>query len=154
MSEVLIKIGMDVPTYIFNVPKIKRRVNTLFNEMEDDIKARFDEIYNFIIEHRKDSKEEYKFSYDEIVASFKLYFYKVIIHEAIKIVFIADGRYDMVDNILKLLSKENLKKAILGDPMISAFEDALKDLPSGTGFSKSLHGSMMLLLQAKFLGNC
>lgn len=48
MSDVLVKIEKTVPITIFELPQIKLRVDNLFNEIEDDIKVRFDEVKAFI----------------------------------------------------------------------------------------------------------
>ena len=82
----------------------------------------------------------------------QVYFYKSILNEAVKLTFTENGKYDMVANILEALSDEKLKADILGEPMIYAFEMAMRNLPSDGCLTTCLHGSTMLLLEKEFLG--
>ena len=152
MSEVFVRIEKAVPITIFELPEIKLRVDTLFNNMKDDIKARFDEVKAFITKDEGDKHMYGKIAYDEITDLFKIYFYKSILNEAVKLTFTENGKYDMVANILEALSDEKLKADILGEPMIYAFEMAMRNLPSDGCLTTCLHGSTMLLLEKEFLG--
>ena len=152
MSEVFVRIEKAVPITIFELPEIKLRVDTLFDNMKDDIKARFDEVKAFITKDEGDKHRYGKIAYDEITDLFKIYFYKSILNEAVELTFTENGKYDMVANILEVLSDEKLKADILGEPMIYAFEKAIKNLPSNGDLTACLHGSTMLLLEKEFLG--
>ena len=152
MSEVLVKIEKEVPVTIFEHPKIKVRVDTLFEEMEGDIKARFDEVKAFLIGDRERDKKYSSISYEQITSLFKIYFYKVILNEAVQVTFSEDSEYDIISNILKLLSKEELKKAILGEPMIYAFESATNQFKEESALGMATRGSKKLLLEKEFLG--
>ena len=151
MSKVLVRIEKEVPTTIFELPEIKLRVDTLFDNMKDDIKARFDEVKAFITKNEGDKRRYGKIAYDEITDLFKIYFYKSIINEAVELTFTENGKYDMVANILEILSDEKLKADILGEPMIYAFEKAISNLPC-EGLTGCVHGGTMLLLEKEFLG--
>lgn len=119
--------------------------------MKDDIKARFDEVKAFITKNEGDKFRYGKIAYDEIADLFKIYFYKFIINEAVELTFTENGKYDMVANILEILSDEKLKADILGEPMIYAFEKAIRNLPCN-GLTVSIHGGTILLLEKEFLG--
>ena len=152
MRNVLVKIEKAVPTDIFELPQIKLRVEELFDDMKDDIRARFDEVKAFITKSER-SKERYgMISYDEIVAWFKIYFYKFILNEAVEITFTQSGKYDVVENILEVLTGQKLNEAIFGKQMIDAFGMVIRNMPSDSGLVKSLHGSTILLLEKEFLG--
>lgn len=152
MSKVLVRIEKEVPTTIFELPEIKLRVDTLFDNMKDDIKARFDEVKAFITKNEGDKRRYGKIAYDEITDLFKIYFYKSIINEAVELTFTENGKYDMVANILEILSDEKLKADILGEPMIYAFEKAIRNLPRDGFTVASIHGGTILLLEKEFLG--
>ncbi len=104
--------------------------------MKDDIKARFNEVKAFIT---KDEGDKHRYG-------------KIAYNEAVELTFTENGKYDMVANILEVLSDEKLKADILGEPMIYAFEKAIKNLPSNEDLTACLHGSTMLLLEKEFLG--
>lgn len=148
MSEVLLKIEKAVPTKIFDSPNIKEKLDTLFSEADDSIKKRYDEIKTFI--SRKENDEYSQIQYNDILALFKIYFCKFILNEAVEITF-TEERYNVAENILGILSEEKLNAAILGKPMINAFELAIRQMPSDSGCGACLHGSTMLLLEKNFL---
>lgn len=104
MSDVLVRIEKAVPITIFELPEIKLRVDTLFDNMKDDIKARFDEVKAFITKDEGDKHRYGKIAYDEITDLFKIYFYKSILNEVVELTFTENGKYDMVANILEALS--------------------------------------------------
>lgn len=152
MSNVLVKIEKAVPTDIFELPQIKLRVDELFDEMKGDIRARFDEVKAFITKTERDKERYGMISYDEIVDSFKIYFYKSILNEVVEITFTQSGKYNVMENILEVLSDQKLKDAVFGKQMIDAFGMAIRKIPSDSGLVKTLHGSTMLLLEKEFLG--
>lgn len=150
MSDVLVTIEKAVPITIFEVPEIKLRVDTLFDKMVGDIKSRFDEVKGFITKTETDKKRYGEISYDEIASWFKIYFYKSILNEVVEIMFSKEGKYDVIAIILELLSDEKLREAILGKPMIDAFKDVMRKIPSDGGLP--LLGSKMILMDKEFLG--
>lgn len=152
MNEVLVSIKTEVPITIFELPQVKEKVKPLFKKMESEIKARFDEIKTFILD-RRNNKEKYEaISYDEVVKVFKIYFYKSILNAVVKITFSDKGKYDVVDNILSLLTEEKLKDAILGKPMIDSFKYVIRKLPHDDCLGTCLNGSTIILLEKEFLG--
>jgi len=151
MDKVLVKITRTVPTTIFELPKIKERVNPLFKEMENDIKSRFYEIKDFLTKGKEDSRYN-KICYDDVATVFKIYFYKSILNDAVEVAFSENSKYDVVEIIVDLLCKEKLKEAILGEPMIWSFEKTMRALPSEGGLTGIMNGSTMLLLEKQFLG--
>ena len=118
MSDVLVKIEKTVPITIFELPQIKLRVDNLFNEIEDDIKVRFDEVKAFITKSEADKRIYGKIEYDEIATLFKIFFYKSVLNDVVEMTFEENDKYDVVKNILEILSYDKLKKAVLGEPMI------------------------------------
>ena len=147
MKKTLVRIEKEIPLTIFDEPVLQKQVAHLFNGAEEKIKARVNEIVAFI---KSDYTDE--LSYDNIAFLFKGYFFKVILNEAVEITFSGQGKYDVLSNILSLLTEEKLETAIMGKPMIAAFSNAIRSIPSETFFDKINHGSDIMLLEKEFLG--
>lgn len=145
--KTLVRIQKDVPLTIFDEPSLAKRIDDLFNGAEEKMKARVDEIVKFL---ESDATDE--FSYENISFLFKGYFFKLILNEAVEITFAGQENYDILSNILSLLSKEKLETAIMGEPMIDAFSNAIRSIPIDSALSACLHGSKILLLEKEFLG--
>ena len=145
--KLLVRIEKDVPLTIFDEPTLAKQVDNLFNGAEEKIKKRIDEIVKFL---KKDDTEQ--FSYENIAFLFKGYFFKEILNEAVEKTFSGHGNYDILSNIISLLSEDKLKKAIIGKPMIDAFSNAIRSIPSEGFFDKINNGSDILILEKEFLG--
>ncbi len=149
MEKVLVRIEAEVPITIFELPQVKEKVKPLFTKMESEIKARYDEIKTFI----KDRKQRYEsISYDEVSKVFRIYFYKFILNDIVKVTFSDSNKFDVVDNILELLTEEKLKDAILGAPMLCAFKKLIAELPNDDVFDAISDGGTMIALEKEFLG--
>jgi len=145
--ETLVRIEKAVPINIFNEPILAKHVDNIFKVAEEKMKARIDEITKFL---RLDSVEE--LSYENIAFLFKVYFFKFILNEAIEITFQGNRNYDIISNILSLLSEEKLETAIMGAPMVDAFSKAIRSIPNTSALSATSHGSKILLLEKEFFG--
>ena len=141
-----VRIEKDVSVTIFDEPTLAKQVDNLFNGAEEKMKARVNEIVKFL---DMDSTDE--LSYDNIAFLFKGYFFKLILNEAVEITFAGQGNYDILSNILPLLSEEKLETAIMGEPMIDAFSKAISSIPNDSGLSAALHGSKILY---NYCGEC
>lgn len=146
-KTVLVRVVTNVPTTIFEKPVLKVLVSNLFDSNEEKIKARINEILTFL-----GSDYSEKLSSDEIEFLFKVYFYKVVLNEAVKMTFAENANLDALGNIISLLTNEKLENAIMGEPMIDAFSKAIRALPDEGLLSPVLHGSKIMLLRSKFLG--
>jgi len=147
--KTLVRIQKNVPLTIFDEPVLAEKVANLFNGAEEKIKARFNEIIIFL---ESDSTDE--LSYSNITFIFKVYFYKMILNEAVEMTFSKQGKYDILSNILSLLTEEKLETAIMGEPMIDAFSNAIRSITTTSVLSKALNGSKILLLEKTFQGKC
>lgn len=145
--KILVRIEKEITLTIFDVPVLQIQVSSLFNGAEEKIKARVDEIVKFL---ELDSINE--LSHDNILFLFKVYFYKLILNEAVEMTFSGQGTYDVIDNILSLLSEEKLENAIMGKPMIDAFSNAIRTIPNTSFLSPVLRSGKILLLEKEFLG--
>lgn len=142
-----IRVEINIPTTIFEKPALKKHVSKLFDSNEEKIKTRINEILTFL-----GSDYAEKLSSDKIAFFFKGYFYKVILNEAVKMTFSEEANFDALENIISLLTNENLENAIMGEPMIDAFSRAIRNLPDEGLLSPVLHGSKIMLLEKEFLG--
>lgn len=143
----LVRIQTNVSLAIFDEPSLAKQVDYLFDGSEEKLKERIDEIVKFL---ESDTTDE--FSYENIAYLFKGYFFKLILNEAVEMTFAYQGSYDILSNILSLLTKEKLETAIMGKPMIDAFSSAIRSMPTNGGLSAALHGGKILLLEKRFLG--
>jgi hypothetical protein len=145
--EILVRIEKNIPLTIFDEPVLKSRVTYLFNDADEKIKARINEIVTFL---KLESTSE--LSYDNIAFFFKMYFYKLILNEAVEMTFSGEGNYDALSNVLSLLSEEKMESAIMGKPMIDAFTKVICSIPTNSALSACLYGSKILLMEKEFLG--
>ena len=146
-NKISVRIETNIPITIFEKPVLKVLVSNLFDSNEEKIKSRVNEILTFI-----GSDYIEKLSSDEIVFFFKGYFYKLILNEAVKMTFSEEANFDALKNIKSLLTNEKLENAIMGEPMIEAFSKAIRNLPNDGFLTPVLHGSKIMLLKSKFLG--
>lgn len=147
MLTTLVRIETEVPLTIFDEPSSKEQVNQLFDGSEEKIKARVDEIVKFL---RAESAKE--LSYSNIRVLFERYFYEFILNEAVKVSLTEKEKYNILSNILSLLTVENLEAAIMGKPMINAFTRAIRSMPDTDSLvSPRRRGNMIYLLNHHFV---
>ena len=147
--KTLVRIQKNVPLIIFDEPALAEQMAILFKGAEKKIKARFNEIITFLELEPAD-----ELSYSNITFLFKVYFCKMILNEAVEMTFSTfskKGKYDMLSKILSLLTEENFETAIMGEPMIDAFSNAINSIPTTDALSKTLNRSKVLLLKKTFL---
>ena len=72
----LVRIETEVPLIIFDEPTLKKKVDRLFDDSEEKIKARVEEIVKFL---RAESANE--LSYSNIKILFREYFCEFILNE-------------------------------------------------------------------------
>lgn len=143
-----VRIDTIVPLTIFEKPVIKEHSDALFCNMENDIKKRIDEILKYINENLHLELTE-DFSYSSLYHMFKFYFYECVLKDAVNITLTEPGKYNIIDNILSLLTTDSLKLATYGFPMLNAFKSAIKKLPSS--FDTSIRDINVMLIEKKFL---
>lgn len=135
---------------IFESPKVKQKVDKIFEKTKKKFCARFDEIKAFIMEHRRDV-EYREISYDEVFSRFKELLFDEVAKIAVEKAFSTDN-HDLEKNLINELSIELVETAIMQRTMIEAFSDAIIGIRSNTYFGLASKGSMMLLLKNEFLG--
>ena len=144
--KIFARIKATVPLSIFDEPVLQKQITELFNGLEEKFKARFNEIITFLEANSSD-----ELSYENIMFLFKGYFYKWILNETIEMTFTESGKYDVLSNILSLLTEDNLETAIMGKPMIDAFVLANRNRLTALGLPEEINGGQRILLERKFL---
>lgn len=139
-------VEKEVPSNIFERSDVQARVQELFVDAEGMIDARIKEITEFL-----DIEPCYELTHKHIYALFEGYFCKHIANEAIQMAFMEQGNYNILDNIMSLLTKRQLRAAIYGKPMIDAFSRAIRSIPNEHALDASIHGSKILLLRKEYL---
>ena len=158
--ELQMDINTKVSLSIFEEPQIAKRVDDLLKNMETDFKKRIDEIFSilhlvFLDEGAtlSDSTKKtnvvfhqlsYKNIYDIIM---KKYFESTEIG-AINLA-IYSHQYDIYNNILSLLTKEELKKAINGNLMWNTFMSIVQSIPESKDTSQSINTLIFFLHKKK-----
>lgn len=147
MNEIFVRIETKVPVTIFEDSKVKEKVDALFNETEEKFKARYREVLKVV-----DMKRTEELSLENISYLFKIYFYKYILNDAVELALTNNGKYDILQNVISLITKERVEKEIMGKSMIEAFSRAIRTIPTDSALGATLNGSKILLLEKKFLG--
>lgn len=140
------KIETTVNDSIFETPAIATRVSDLLCEEKKLFDERYEEIKNFI-DFEKDFES---LSKDNVFTLFKGYWFKSIINKAIESIFSEGSDYNVYNAIVNLLTNQNLKEAIMGEPMIDAFSMAIRQIPDDI-FYFPIRGSKILLLHKKYI---
>ena len=143
-------IKITVPFDIFNEPHLNACLNNMLKFKEPDIQKRFYEIKEFI-EKDNLSDPTNELSYDNIYFLFKLFLYKKLINDSIEIAFNEKGRYNVLDNIISLISEDTITEAIMGKTMIDAFSKAIRSIPNTSMIDPCIHGGMIISIENKFL---
>lgn len=133
-----------VPLTIFDEPCLQERISQLFDTMKKTIRKRIHRLLKFLSTKQNLSINA---SYDDFFTSFQGHFYKYLLNQAIEISVTVPGKYNILDNILSLLSKENLEEAIMGDIMIKSFLMVIN-----RNVDAAISDATVLELERKFLG--
>jgi len=146
-----LEINQEVPSNIFERPVISARIKELMYEYTEAIDKRIEEIKEFI---NLPSCPELENSFIRDV--FKSYFCNHIANEAVHIAFMEQNAYNIEKNIIQLLTKVNMRKAIFGTPMIDAFSRAIRILSmhkSDDGYNENviLYSDTILTLREHFI---
>lgn len=122
-------------------PNIAISLTTVFRKMENEIKARFDEIMAYIIQHDKKHHIANQIAYEDIERNF----YELILKEV-------KGNQNDTKEILDFITEAKVKEAMVGKPMIDAFCEVIQNIPTKDVFDTISHGSMIMFLTSEFLG--
>ncbi len=132
------------PIVVFNDPSLKKRINELCITFGQDIKKRYDEIFDFV-----DLKDKKELSYDNILFLFKNCFYKDILDESIKN---SRNQNDMRTTFNSLINSQKVQSAINGRTFVDAFIMAIRSIENHDLLDPCIHGGKIMLLKQKYLG--
>lgn len=121
--KIMVRFNSEIPTTIFEEPILQKQVDSLLDGAKEQIKQRVDNLIKVLALDYTD-----KLSYDEIIIQFKAHFCKLILTEAVGMALSEWGRYNILDNILSLLTEEKLEMAITEKTMIDAISDTIYNL--------------------------
>lgn len=98
-------------------PAVKEKADLLFTCNKEKIMEKICELKN-------KENECMHICDEEVFNLFRIFFYKLILNEAIHMALgNMTEKYNINKNILELLTERNLKKAIAGKPMLDAFSE-------------------------------
>lgn len=122
-----IKVNQTVPLNLFDTGVIKEAYLNATSGMTIGIlmKQRYDEIINFL--NMKDNIDD-NLSFKNISKLTKFHFFESVANEAVQIAFSDKNKTDVLENIKSLITIEKVKEAILGEAMITSFEDAISNM--------------------------
>ena len=148
----MVKVSCNVSDDIFELPPLRNNLASAFLTQQDKIKERYEEIYEYMKEHGLEANE--MLSYTTMSSLFKVYVHKALINEAVQRIFdLERNEYNMLEVLSDLISERKLKEYVYGEPMVRAFSQAIRSLPNGNSIEAVSHGSMILILEKKFLND-
>ena len=141
-----IKVG-TMP--ILESKDVQERLDNLFNQLEDFFRNRFNDFQKIIDTFSEEKNFSNKISYENTVFFFKQYFLMQVVNDAVKIALTeTTGKYDILENILFLISEQSISKAILGKPMINAYSKVICNLPCKTSIDYDVHAGLTVMLRS------
>lgn len=130
---------------IFEEPSVKAKSTELFKTYKDDIESKIKEILDFL--EFTPSDENF---FENVTSLFKENFYRKILTTSVELACSNAKKYNLLENILSLLSVEMFEHAIRTEPMIKAIKTAISSIPYETVFEKINHGSLIYKLEKKY----
>ena len=142
MSIIKLTAEKKVDLTILVEPEIQVKKQQLFDNMKEKIRTRFDEIVSYL-----NVEPVNEFSYENIMNFFDPAFLYEILQLAVEKALTGYKEYDLKENILACLSEENLESAIMGDPTIEAFKDAINSTPAEDAYEHAHRGALIYNLE-------
>ena len=144
MKDVKVKVNQVVSLSIFDKKELKEKAEKLFLNAKDEIESRIFEIIDYLKLVKVKELEV-----DNISKIFKIYFYKGILNEAVRMCF-EEERYNIYDNIVQLLNESKLKDAIYKEPMLNAFSRILYNIPTSDAVEACIYAGKVELIKINF----
>jgi hypothetical protein len=147
--KVLVKIEREVSLDIFEEMPLKGRVEGTLLKFADEMYARYEEIMVFLNERKLEESE--MLSWAHISYLFMVCVKKQLLSEAVAYTLQTPGKHNIMDNLMNIYTYDKFREYIMGEPMIAAFSQAIRSMPSEDALTATLHGSNIILLRRKFL---
>lgn len=148
MTKTMARIKKDVPLTIFEEPTVKRHAELLFENSKEILENRYKNLLKEL-----DIAPATELSYDNIISLFKPYFFETVLNDAVELTFTKKTSYNIMFAIYEVLTEEKLKEAVNGQPMLSAFNDAIASIPTSNAIESIINRGRILIPQVKFLGS-
>ena len=144
----ILRINEAVTLEFFERPGLKYTTDRLFKNMNACINQKISEIRN--IDCIKESEFAEIISYEKIYLRFKYRFLKMLLDEAVEMSLTQKAKYDVLSNVISLLSKEKLYNAIDGEMIIYSVIDVIKTIETTNPMQSVALGSIIATLKQKF----
>ncbi len=146
MANKMVRINTTVSRKIFSEKVIKKAMTNIFDEeMSHLFEERKNEIKAYL------DKEVSKRIPDSVIKlEFLRLFEEKILTIAVKNTISDPGLRDIRVSMLKVLTKENLQKAIIGETMIEAFQESILSLSDCPMFKKATN-AVIIEMRKHFL---
>ena len=143
--------GINETVPILQLPIVKNRLTDVFNSLEKEFKIQFNELLAIAETHPEKSISN-QISYEDTIEFFKNYLLIEVLDKAVGTALTGSmEKYNVLDNILDILSEETLLDAIHGIPMINAISAVIKKIPCVEPFDKDVHDSIVSMLKKDFV---
>lgn len=141
-------IEKEVPITIFQDDSIKKEVERLFNNIEDEFSKRVREVLSTV---REDATGA--LSIENLLSIFKVNFYKIVLNDAIDIILNGENNYSLKQNILNIIltSEKNLRKCIYSDVLIKTISEAFRSIPTKNNLDSCIYRSKIATLYNKYV---
>lgn len=148
----MIKVKCNVSDAIFEQNGISNKFSSTLHIESGRIKERYEEIFKYV---KKNSLiDDEQLSYQHILSLFKIYVSKALINEAVqKVLDVESDQYDIRETLHECITQIKIREYIYGEPMVRAFTRAIRDLPKDDCMENISYGSLILLIEKKFLND-
>lgn len=147
-EKTLVRIKQVVELGIFDITEVKTKIDTAFNNEYNRIVERCNEILaagNLL-------DKEFNLSYDNIMEELKRNFCRSIYEEAIKMTLMGQGNYNMITNVMSIISeREFIKDAIMGEAMVNAVISEIRCQPKSKEYDSIYWGAVIGLIRSNIL---
>ena len=142
MRKISITSEEKITMVILNEPEIQKKTKLLYKNAEELFYNRYNEIIDYLV-----LEPTNEFSYENILKYFDPAFLYEMLQIAVEKAITTENKYDLKENIIESLTEENLNKAIMGEPMIEAFRDAINSVPIEDCLDRAHRGALILNLE-------
>lgn len=148
----MIKVKCIVSDAIFELSGINQKLSSTLHIEGGRLKERYEEILEYLKKNSFINNEQ--LSYEHILSMFNVYVKKALINEAVqKVLNVESGEYDIRETLYDCITQGKIREYIYGEPMVRAFTRAIRELPQDDCMEKMSNGSLILLIEKKFLND-
>lgn len=142
MRKISITSEEKITMVILSEPEIQEKTKLLYKNAEELFYNRYNEIIDYL-----GLQPVNEFSHESILKYFDPAFLYEMLQIAVEKAITTENKYDLKENIIECLTEENLNKAIMGEPMIEAFKDAINSIPAEDAYEHAHRGCLIFNLE-------